>query len=133
MKEKQILLIEDDIRLGELYVELFQRAGVVVHWYCRARLQDGNLVLVNDRGQEFALDKDNCKGAIVDGRLSFSALSGLEITKHLVSVGVPVAAFSGARFLNEQMVQAGATATIDKLDIIAEVLEGRFVCPFDQA
>jgi hypothetical protein len=61
MSNKRVLLVEDDITLGDLIVLAMTKRDYQVTWYVRARLdQSGQLILMNDRGVESNFDgQDN--------------------------------------------------------------------------
>ena len=127
---KNVLLVEDDLTLGELTVYILEKHGYTVRWYVRARFADGAgaeskaLVFINDRGVECAFDKIGAldietgyQFALVDSRLKGSVLQGIDVTRVLVSAGIKVIACSGLPWLNDDMVKVGALCGIEKHDI----------------
>lgn len=131
MSSKTVLLVEDDITLGDLIVSAMTRRNYQVTWYVRARLdQSGSLVFMNDRGVESNFDKaDNAinyeyEFALVDSRLKGSDMQGIEVTRELVKRGVTVIGSSGLPYLNQALVKAGAVGGIEKHEIFTRVLKG---------
>jgi DNA-binding response OmpR family regulator len=125
MSNKKILLVEDDITLGDLIVFAMTKRDYQVTWYVRARLdQSGALIFMNDRGVETSFDsadnKENGHGydlALVDSRLKGSDMQGFEVTQELTKRGVTVIGSSGLPYLNQQLVKAGAVGCIEKHEI----------------
>jgi len=129
---KKILLVEDDITLGDLIVLALARQDIAVTWFVRARMeeagekQDGKIVFMNDRGVETSFDAGQLRDAaasfefaFVDYRLKGSAMEGLEVTRELSRHGIPVVACSGLASLNDQMIEAGAVAGMEKHEIFS--------------
>jgi len=127
MSNKKVLLVEDDITLGDLIVMAMTKRDYQVTWYCRARLdQSGKLIFTNDRGIESNFDdvdnKENSKSydfALVDSRLKGSVMQGFELTQELTRRGVTVIGSSGLPYLNQQLVKAGAVGGIEKHEIFS--------------
>lgn len=125
---RHVLLIEDDLTLGELLVNVFTRHGAAtVLWFVRARpvevIDSKGLVLIDPDGREsvFPMQKP-FDIAFVDYRLKMSQLTGLEVTRKLTAGGVKVIACSGLSCLNEEMLQAGAQAGMEKDKIFSRAL-----------
>jgi len=129
---KKILLVEDDITLGDLIVLALTRQDYAATWFVRARMerdgeeQDEKLVFMNDRGVETSFNAGQLRDAaktfefaLVDYRLKGSAMEGLEVTRELSRHGFTVVACSGLPSLNDQMIKAGAVAGIEKHEIFA--------------
>ena len=127
MSNKKVLLVEDDITLGDLIVMAMTKRDYQVTWYCRARLnQSSELIFMNDRGVESNFDgednKENSKSydfALVDSRLKGSVMQGFELTQELTKRGVTVIGSSGLPYLNQQLVKAGAVGGIEKHEIFS--------------
>lgn len=126
---KRVLLIEDDISLGELLVICLTRdSDVTVSWFVRARLSaDQDLVLMEADGREvvftakvLASDFDI---AFVDYRLKMSAMTGVEVTRKVAASKLKVIASSGLFTLNDELIAAGASAAIDKDKIIGRAIK----------
>jgi hypothetical protein len=127
MSNKKVLLVEDDITLGDLIVLAMTRRDYQVTWYCRAhRDQSGQLIFTNDRGVETNFDgadhKEDSKSydfALVDSRLKGSVMQGFEVTQELTRRGVTVIGSSGLPYLNQELVKAGAVGGIEKHEIFS--------------
>jgi DNA-binding response OmpR family regulator len=126
MSNKNVLLVEDDITLGDLIVLTMTKRDYQVTWYVRARLdQSGQLIFMNDRGVESNFDsanKENSQSyyfALVDSRLKGSVMQGLELTQELTKRGVTVIGSSGLPYLNQELVKAGAAGSIEKHEIFS--------------
>lgn len=126
---RRVLLIEDDLSLGELLVICLTRdSNVTVSWFVRARLSaDQDLVLMEADGREvvftaraLASDFDI---AFVDYRLKMSAMTGIEVTRKVAASMLKVIASSGLFTLNDELIAAGASAAIDKDKIIGRTLK----------
>lgn len=126
---RRVLLIEDDLSLGELLVICLTRdSNVTVSWFVRARLSaDQDLVLMQADGREvvftaraLASDFDI---AFVDYRLKMSAMTGIEVTRKVAASKLKVIASSGLFTLNDELIAAGASAAIDKDKIIGRALK----------
>ncbi len=127
MANQKLLLVEDDLTLGELLLSVFDKTGHSVTWFVRARLQDGALTFMDADGVESVLPADGYALALVDFRLKGSALDGPDVTTQLVKAGIPVVGISGLRQLNELMVQAGARGGISKDELFSRVLRHELV------
>jgi|GEM_PF-587431 len=127
---KKILLVEDDITLGDLIVLALSRHDYAVTWFVRARMekavakQDDKIVFMNDRGVETSFNAvqlqeaaQSYEFALVDYRLKGSVMEGIEVTRTLSRQGITVIACSGLPYLNDQMIEAGAVAGIEKHEI----------------
>jgi len=148
---RHILLVEDDLFLGELLVSALRRyrdgdcETVKVSWFVRARMQaapDGgmSLVLMDPDGHEFFFSErrfshsklsgpelsteptEPIDFAFVDYRLKSSALTGLEVTRKLTASGVKVIACSGLPWLNDEMIKAGAKFGLEKDKIFSRAI-----------
>jgi DNA-binding response OmpR family regulator len=124
---KSLLLVEDDLSLGELLTSVFAKTGHGVTWFCRARIQDANLVLMDTDGNENVFKTDSYELALVDFRLKGSPLDGPEVTAFLVKAGLPVVAISGLPSLNDVLIQAGARGGISKDQLFSRVLRKEVV------
>lgn len=132
---RRVLLIEDDLSLGELVVIcLTKNSNVAVSWFVRARLSaDGqDLILMAADGREVVFTMKAIVSdfdlAFVDYRLKMSIMSGIEVTRKLASARLLSAKFkviasSGLFTLNDELIAAGATAAIDKDKIIGRALK----------
>lgn len=127
MANQKLLLVEDDLTLGELLLSVFGKTGHDVTWFVRARLEDKVLVFMNADGVETVLQSDVYALALVDYRLKGSMLDGPDVTAHLVKAGIPVVGISGLRQLNEFMVKAGARGGISKDELFSRVLRRELV------
>jgi CheY-like chemotaxis protein len=135
MFKYNVVLVEDNLEMGELLSEVLSRHGSVqVSWYVRARRQadSDELIFMDAAGMENAFDSDHCHLAFVDWQLKMSSLTGLEVTRELAGRGVKVVASSGDSHLNAQMVKAGAriglakdrlfSRAIDEFDLVEKLL-----------
>lgn len=127
---RKVLLIEDDLSLGELLVLCLTRdSDVSVSWFVRARLSadSQDLVLMDADGREVVFTAKALASdfdlAFVDYRLKMSIMSGIEVTRKLASAKLKVIASSGLFTLNEELIAAGASAAIDKDKIIGRALK----------
>ncbi len=114
MNSLRVLLIEDELFLGEIMSEVLTDRGFAVRWFVRARCTNGVVVLMDADGIEVVLDGDSYDVALVDGQLKNSALNGWDLTPWLVKMKLPVIATSGDPDVNKSMIKAGASATIRK-------------------
>jgi DNA-binding response OmpR family regulator len=133
MTKRKILLVEDDITLGDLLVYALGKRDYEVTWFCRARLDSaGKLIFINDRGVETDFDAsadadtkaDGARYALVDSRLKGSVMQGVDVTRALVARGVKVIAISGLSSLNKELIAAGALGGIEKFDIVSRLSAG---------
>ena len=127
-KVNKVLLIEDDLILGEFLHDGLVRAGYVTSWFVRARLdskQDGSTcVLLSDLdGSQQALDASAFDLALVDKRLKGSPVDGPEVVR-CIAPSVPVVAISGLEVLNQEMIDAGASFGIAKDELFSRLLNG---------
>ena len=114
MDNIQILLIDDDIVLGELIADRLWRLGFAVDWFVRAARTNRTVVLTDPDGKLVTLSCQPYDVALVDGRLKGSPLDGWELTPVLVKMGLPVVALSGLEVFNREMIAAGASGGIVK-------------------
>ena len=127
---RRVLLIEDDVSLGELLVLCLTRySNATVSWFVRARLSadSQDLILMDADGQEVVFNAKSLANdfdlAFVDYRLKMSIMSGSEVTSKLAAAKLKVIASSGLYTLNEELIEAGATAAIDKDKIVGRALK----------
>ena len=127
---RKVLLIEDDLSLGELLVICLTRnSNVAVSGFVRARLsaESQDLVLMEADGREVVFtDEAIVSGfdlAFVDYRLKMSTMTGIEVTRKVAATKLKVIASSGLFTLNEELIAAGASAAIDKDKIIGRALK----------
>ena len=132
---RKVLLIEDDLSLGELLVLCLTRhSNVTVSWFVRARLsaESQDLVLMDADGKEVVFNAQSLVSdfdlAFVDYRLKMSTLSGVEVTRKLASAKLAsaklkVVASSGLFSLNDELIAAGASCAIDKDKIMGRALK----------
>ncbi|MFA6210756.1 MAG: hypothetical protein WCT03_19145 [Candidatus Obscuribacterales bacterium] len=126
---KRVLLIEDDLSLGELLVICLTRdSNVTVSWFVRARLSaDQDLVLMEADGREVVFTAKALASdfdiAFVDYRLKMSAMTGVEVTRKVAASKLKVIASSGLSSLNDELIAAGASAAIDKDKIIGRAIK----------
>lgn len=127
---RKVLLIEDDLSLGELLVLCLTRhSQVTVSWFVRARLaaESQDLVLMDADGKEVVFNAQSLVSdfdlAFVDYRLKMSTLSGIQVTRKLASAKLKVIASSGLFSLNDELIAAGASCAIDKDKIMARALK----------
>ncbi len=127
---RKVLLIEDDLSLGELLVICLTRnSNVAVSWFVRARLsaESQDLVLMDADGKEVVFNAQSLVSdfdlAFVDYRLKMSTLSGIQVTRKLASAKLKVIASSGLFSLNDELIAAGASCAIDKDKIIGRALK----------
>ena len=127
---RKVLLIEDDLSLGELLVLcLTRQSHVTVSWFVRARLSADrqDLILMAADGMEVVFNARSLVSdfdlAFVDYRLKMSTLSGIQVTRKLASARLKVIASSGLFSLNDELIAAGASCAIDKDKIIGRALK----------
>ncbi len=127
---RKVLLIEDDLSLGELLVICLTRnSNVAVSWFVRARLsaESQDLLLMEADGREVVFtDEAIVSGfdlAFVDYRLKMSTMTGIEVTRKVAATKLKVIASSGLFTLNEELIAAGASRAIDKDKIIGRALK----------
>lgn len=127
---RKVLLIEDDLSLGELLVICLTRnSNVAVSWFVRARLsaESQDLVLMEADGREVVFtDEAIVSGfdlAFVDYRLKMSTMTGIEVTRKVAATKLKVIASSGLFTLNEELIAAGASRAVDKDKIIGRALK----------
>lgn len=126
---RRVLLIEDDLSLGELLVICLTRdSNVTVSWFVRARLSaDQDLVLMQAGGREVVFTAKALASdfdiAFVDYRLKMSAMTGIEVTRKVAASKLKVIASSGLFTLNDELIAAGASAAIDKDKIIGRAIK----------
>lgn len=126
---RRVLLIEDDLSLGELLVICLTRdSNVTVSWFVRARLSaDQDLVLMQADGREVVFTAKALASdfdiAFVDYRLKMSAMTGVEVTRKVAASKLKVIASSGLSSLNDELIAAGASAAIDKDKIIGRAIK----------
>ena len=130
MTARRVLLVEDDVSLGELLVLCLTRhSDVAVSWYVRARLSadSQDLILMEADGQEVVFTMKALASdfdlAFVDYRLKMSTMTGIEVTRKLAAAKLKVIASSGLFTLNEELIEAGASAAIDKDKIMGRALK----------
>lgn len=122
MTSQKLLLVEDDLTLGELLMSVFDKTGHGVTWFVRARLQNEVLLLMDADGVESILTRQSYELALVDYRLKGSSLDGPDVTSHLVRAGIPVVGISGLAQLNAFLIDAGARGGISKDNLLSRVL-----------
>ena len=127
---RKVLLIEDDLSLGELLVICLTRnSNVAVSWFVRARLsaESQDLVLMDADGKEVVFNAQSLVSdfdlAFVDYRLKMSTMTGIEVTRKVAATKLKVIASSGLFTLNEELIAAGASRAIDKDKIIGRALK----------
>ena len=118
---KKILLLDDEFSFGEILQIVLEDMGNQLTHFCRVRVADGQVVLMNPTGKESVLSKGEYDFALVDGRIKGGNMNGWDITPHMVRLGLPVVAVSGADSLNKQMLAAGAKLAVRK-DLLYERL-----------
>jgi hypothetical protein len=126
--KRRILLIEDDLFLGELLIEALQRFdNVAVTWFVRARptaiAGSIEFIDVNGAAHSFADLAGSFDLAFCDWRLKMSPLSGVEVTRALSVSGLKVIASSGLSTLNDELIAAGAHSGIDKDKLFSRALK----------
>lgn len=126
VSQRKILVVEDDLTLGEILAEGFERCGYSASWFVRARIADGKVILMNPDGKESTLDAASYDVAFVDYRLKGSPLDGTDLTPYLVAAGLPVVAMSGLDTFNQQMIGLGARASFVKEDLAFKLLRQQF-------
>lgn len=143
MPDPHLLLIEDDLTLGELLVTVLKRAGHEVTWFVRARWAVApavglsrasvenpgvKLVLMDADGKEsVCVPPLKYELALVDYRLKGSPIDGPDVTPYLVACGLPVVGISGLPTLNDDMIRAGARGGIAKDQLMSKVLSRELV------
>lgn len=124
MQAIKVLLIEDCLELGDLLQEVLQAEVESVTWFVRARINQGNVVLMNADGKESPLDCSQYDVALVDGRLKGSSIDGWDLIPHLVAGKLPVIAISGDPNINKRMIELGAEKSLEKFDIFSAARKG---------
>lgn len=129
---RHVLLVEDDLLLGELLVSVFTRHGTAtVSWFVRAKpkADSSGFVLIDPDGCESIFDpliglnqNQPVDIAFVDYRLKMSPLTGLEVTRKLTAYGVKVIACSGLPWFNDEMIAAGAQGGLTKDTLFSRAL-----------
>ena len=116
----RVLLVEDDVFLGELISEALVRQSVEVTWFVRARkdTDDSRLIFMDVDGRERKLEAYDFDSALVDYRLKCSVLTGPEVVQELSRLGVYIIAASGDASSNKQLKACGAHAAIEKHDLL---------------
>ncbi|MBZ0187590.1 MAG: hypothetical protein K8F91_15185 [Candidatus Obscuribacterales bacterium] len=136
MPSQKILLIEDDLTLGELLVSLLEQTGHGVTWFVRARIaqdeftEDG-IVLMDADGKECKPDFKKFELALIDWRLKGSPINGPELIPQVVRAGLPVIGISGLSWLNEELIAVGARAAMVKDELMTRILRGELVIEKD--
>lgn len=131
---QKILLIEDDLTLGELLVSILSETGHGVTWFVRARFSgepDNGLILMDADGAESRLDCSRFELALIDWRLKGSPINGPEVIPAVVRSGLPVVGISGLSWLNEELTAAGARTALVKDELMSKVLSGKLVIEKD--
>lgn len=127
MTPRRVLVVEDDLFMGETIVEGFGRLGHSASWFVRARLGgDGAIILMDADGKESTLDAASYDVAFIDYRLKGSPIDGTDLTPHVVAAGLPVVAMSGLDTYNQQMIQLGARASCVKDELAFTLLKKQF-------
>jgi hypothetical protein len=93
------------------------------------RVQGDDVILMAPDGKETALDPSCFDFALVDGRIKGGNMNGWDLAPHLVRLGLPFVAISGADSLNEQMVKAGAASAVRKDLLWTQLRDNTFVAP----
>lgn len=123
----KVLLIEDDLHLGELMILALERLDVKTSWFVRVRTDaaDQSLVFMDADGKEVRLSDAELDfdSALIDSRLKMSQMTGPEVSKALVAKGLYVVAISGDAWLGRQMVSEGAHASIPKQDLFSRAIK----------
>ncbi len=124
MAATKILLIEDDLDLGELITLYLTKDGFAVTYFCRARLMGDDAIVMDVNGVESVLHPERYDIALIDGRLKGSPIDGPDLVGALVRSRLPVVGISGDNWFNRQMVEAGAATFIPKHEIFCKSLSG---------
>ena len=128
MDHPRLLLIDDDLVLGDLLVEVLRKRGHAVAWFVRAELiGDVDVRLMHADGKTSLLNARDHDLALVDGRLRGSSIDGWDLTPRLVAAGLPVIGLSGAEYFNDLMVKAGARKGMSKDKLFFAVMNGEDV------
>ena len=114
MTGKKILLLDDEFYFGEILQILLERSGNQLTHFVRARVDGNAVVFMDPSGKETTIDPSCFDFALLDGRIKGGTMNGWDITPHMVRLGLPVVAISGADSLNEQMLKAGARMAVRK-------------------
>ncbi|MGD9682060.1 MAG: hypothetical protein AB7W16_12820 [Candidatus Obscuribacterales bacterium] len=131
---QKLLLIEDDLTLGELLVSILKETGHGVTWFVRARFSgepDEGLILMDADGAESKLDCSGFELALIDWRLKGSPINGPEVIPVVVRGGLPVVGISGLSSLNEELTAAGARSALVKDELMSRLLKGKLVIEKD--
>jgi CheY-like chemotaxis protein len=126
MTGKKVLLLDDECSFGEIFQIMFDRLGAELVHFARVRVEGDNVILMNPTGKESTLNRGDFDFALLDGRIKGGNMNGWDVTPYMVRLGLPVVAISGADSLNEQMLQAGATAAVRKDLLWSQLRDGMF-------
>jgi hypothetical protein len=123
---KKILLIDDELSFGEIFSILLERENNQLTHFVRVRVQGDDVILMAPDGKETSLDPTCFDFALVDGRIKGGNMNGWDLAPHLVRLGLPFVAISGADSLNDQMIKAGATSAVRKDLLWTQFRDGTF-------
>lgn len=134
MSRTKIFLLEDYLDIGELLKDVLVHAGFEVSWFVRARsinsdnIHEGIMVMDAD-GRESRLDPFLYDVAFIDGRLKGSSLDGWDVVPFLAAAGLYVVACSGDPWINREMIDQGASSSMEKFEIFRLVRTGALELP----
>ncbi|MDR3615602.1 MAG: response regulator [Candidatus Obscuribacterales bacterium] len=127
MASQKLLVVEDDRLMWDLIEDILQSRGVEFEIFPRGSIVNGQLLLTNLKGEKVSINAEDYLVALVDGKLSMSEQDGVGITAALRKLGLPVIAVSGANFLNDEMIKAGAFKAIRKDHLWCGFLRGKAI------
>jgi hypothetical protein len=114
MEGKKILVVEDDLTWHELLLSVLKDNDLEYDAFVRVYAEGDDFVFMDIDSRKHSVDLSNYWLALVDGRLKGSTPQGIDLARALPKKGLPVIATSGSRYLNEDMVRAGALTGIPK-------------------
>ncbi len=123
---KKILLLDDELSFGEIFQILLESSDNELTHFVRVRVKGDDVILMAPDGTETTLDPACFDFALVDGRIKGGNMNGWDLAPHLVRLGLPFVAISGADSLNEQMLKAGASQAVRKDLLWNQFRDGTF-------
>jgi DNA-binding response OmpR family regulator len=126
---QKVLVIEDEPSFEILIDSAMNEQGFQYDWFVRAQETPAGISFMRMNGTTEIVDLSNYWVALCDSQLKGSAMQGIEVTRSLASMGMPVVAISGDDSLNNMMVNTGALFGIRKDRLWFELYEGKIQLP----